>query len=131
MARIAGVDLPNNKSVELALTSIYGIGRISSRQIIKSVRVNGTVKLKELTDEDINRLRLVVEGRYKVEGQLRQEIRTNIRRLKRIKSWRGARHERHLPVRGQNTRSNSRTVRGNVRLTASGTSARRSQPSPT
>lgn len=131
MARIAGIEIPNNKNLEIALTAIYGIGRHTSRRIIRSVQLNNSDKMSDLSEDVINKLRSVIEGHYKVEGQLRQEVRANIKRLKDIRSWRGTRHEKRLPARGQSTRTNSRTIRGNVRVTASGTSSRRSQPSPT
>ncbi len=131
MARIAGIELKNNLAVEIALTDIYGIGRPLSRQILAQVGVINFKKVGELSEDDIVKLRSEIEGKYRVEGQLRQEIRTNIKRLKDIRSWRGVRHEKRLPVRGQTTKTNSRTIRGNVRITASGTSSKRSQAAPT
>ncbi len=131
MARIAGVEIPREKAVEVALTSIYGIGRNTSRKIIQAAKIVGAKKVSALSEEDVNKLRQIVEGSYVVEGQLRQEVRSNIKRLIDIRSWRGSRHDKRLPTRGQQTRTNSRTIRGNVRRTASGTSSRRSQPTPT
>ena len=131
MARIAGIEVPNNKALEVALTSIYGIGRPTSRLILARANIKGSEKMSALQESDITRLRALIEGQHKVEGQLRQDVRANIKRLKDVKSWRGIRHEKRLPARGQQTRTNSRTVRGNVRITASGTSSKRSQAAPT
>ncbi len=131
MFRIVGVDIPENKKIDIALSYIYGIGVPLARKILKECKINPDIKAKDLKEEEKNKIRQIIENNYKVEGQLRQEIRDNIKRLKDIRCYRGLRHERRLPVRGQQTRTNSRTVRGNVRITASGTTYRRSQPSPT
>lgn len=115
--RIAGVDIPDKKRVEFALPYIYGVGRSLARTIAKSAKVSLDKKVSELTSEEVNRLRTIIEGQYVIEGDLRRELRTNIKRLQDIKSYRGARHMRGLPVRGQRTKTNSRTRRGNVRKT--------------
>lgn len=131
MARIAGIEIPNNKALEVALTYIYGIGRPASRRILARAGIPAVNKISALAEDELTKLRNIIEGDYKVEGQLRQDVRANIKRLKDTRSWRGSRHDKRLPVRGQKTRTNSRTVRGNVRVTASGTSSKRSQASPT
>lgn len=115
--RIAGIELPENKRVEFALPYIYGVGRPLARAIAKSAKVSLDKKMSELTSEEVNRLRTVIEGQYKIEGELRRELRSNIKRLQDIKAYRGIRHIKGLPVRGQRTRVNSRTRRGNVRKT--------------
>ncbi|MGO0122781.1 30S ribosomal protein S13 [Desulfothermobacter acidiphilus] len=112
MARIAGVDLPRDKRVEVALTYIFGIGRTSSRQILAKTGVNPDTRVKDLTEDEVARLREVIDKEYKVEGDLRREIAMNIRRLIDIRSYRGIRHVRGLPVRGQRTRTNARTRKG-------------------
>lgn len=117
MARIAGVTLPAQKRVDVALTYIYGIGNSSAEDIIAEVGVPGHIRVRDLTDEQTDALRTIVEKKYKVEGDLRREVIGNVRRLKEIKSYRGERHARRLPVRGQRTKTNTRTVRGNVRRT--------------
>ncbi|MBI3120386.1 MAG: 30S ribosomal protein S13 [Candidatus Kerfeldbacteria bacterium] len=117
MARIAGVTLPKEKRIEIALHYIYGIGPTLSQRILNLTKVSPNTRTKDLTDEEVNRLREVIEKQYKVEGELRREILSSIKRLKEIGSYRGMRHSRHLPVRGQRTRTNTRTVRGNVRRT--------------
>ena len=114
MARIAGVDLPENKRVDIGLTLIFGIGRSNVINIIKETKVDAAKKIKELTEDEINKLQKMVE-KIKVEGDLRQEIEQNIRRLEEIGSFRGLRHKKGLPVRGQRTRSNARTKRGKRR----------------
>ncbi len=111
MARIAGVDLPENKKVDIGLTYIFGIGRSNVKKVIKAANVDGAKRIKELTEEEVNRLQKVVEE-IKVEGDLRQEIEQNVKRLEEIGSYRGLRHRRGLPARGQRTRSNARTKRG-------------------
>ena len=111
MARIAGVDLPENKRVDIGLTYIFGIGRSNVVKVIKEAKVDGAKRIKDLTEEEVNRLQKSVEG-FKVEGDLSQEIEQNIKRLEEIGSYRGIRHRRGLPVRGQRTRSNARTKRG-------------------
>lgn len=117
MARIAGVTLPAQKRVDIALTYIYGIGRTSANKIIAASGVPGDVRVKDLSEEQADKLREQVEKKHRVEGDLRREIIGNIKRLKEIKSYRGDRHSKHLPVRGQRTKTNNRTVRGNVRRT--------------
>jgi len=112
MARISGVNIPNDKRVEVALTYIYGIGLTSSQKILKEVNVDFNIRVKDLTDEQLNDLRKKVESNSQIEGQLRREKVSNIKRLKEIKCARGMRHSRGLPVRGQRTKTNSRTVRG-------------------
>lgn len=111
MARIAGVDLPENKKVEIGLTYIFGIGPTNVKKVIKETGVDGAKRIKDLTEEEVNKLQKSVE-QFKVEGDLRQEIDQNIKRLEEIGSYRGIRHRKNLPVRGQRTRSNSRTKRG-------------------
>lgn len=111
MARIAGVDLPENKRVDIGLTYIFGIGRSNVISVIKEANVDAAKRVKDLTEEEINKLQKTVE-KYKVEGDLRQEIGQNIKRLEEIGSYRGTRHRKGLPSRGQRTRSNSRTKRG-------------------
>jgi len=112
MARIAGIDLPKNKRVEIALTYIYGIGRSSARKILEDSGVNPDTKAGNLTDNDTNRLRGVIERDYKVEGALRTEVSMNIKRLMDIGCYRGLRHRKRLPVRGQRTHTNARTHKG-------------------
>lgn len=118
MARIAGIDIPDNKRVVISLTYIYGIGRVSAAKILKQANVSEEVRVNKLTADQLNAIRQIVEKNYKIEGDLRREIGMNIKRLKEIICYRGMRHGRRLPVRGQRTKTNSRTVRGNVRKTA-------------
>ncbi|MCE9586276.1 30S ribosomal protein S13 [Candidatus Uhrbacteria bacterium] len=117
MARIAGVTLPANKRVDIALQYIYGIGQTTALAIVKKTGVDPSIRIKDLAEADANKLRDAVEKEYKVEGDLRREVLTNIKRLKEIGSYRGLRHIKSLPVRGQRTKTNSRTIRGNVRKT--------------
>ncbi len=112
MARIAGVDLPREKRLEVALTYIYGIGRSSSLKILRDSQVSLDTRVKDLTEEEVNRLRRVIEGQYRVEGDLRREVSMNIKRLMDIGCYRGLRHRRGLPVRGQRTSTNARTRKG-------------------
>ncbi len=112
MARIAGVDLPRNKRVEIALTYIYGIGLSRSHEILLATGVDPDKRVKDLTEDEITRLRDAVEKNYRVEGDLRREVQMNIKRLIDIGTYRGLRHKRNLPVRGQRTRTNARTRRG-------------------
>jgi small subunit ribosomal protein S13 len=112
MARIAGVDLPKDKRVEIALTYIYGIGKTISQQILAQTGVNPDTRVKNLTEEEVNRLREVIDKEIKVEGDLRREIALNIKRLMEIGCYRGLRHRRGLPVRGQRTKTNARTRKG-------------------
>lgn len=118
MARIAGINIPNEKRIEAALPVIYGIGFSQSKKILVATGVDGNKRTKDLTEVELNRLRDFIEKNYKVEGELRQQVLLNIKRLKEIGSYRGIRHIRGLPVRGQRTKTNSRTRRGNVRKTA-------------
>ncbi|MCR4305490.1 MAG: 30S ribosomal protein S13 [Candidatus Daviesbacteria bacterium] len=111
MARIAGVDLLDNKRIDIALTYIFGIGRSNVKQVIKEANIDGTKRVKDLTDEEVNKLQKSIEH-LKLEGDLRQEIEQNIKRLEEIGSYRGIRHRKGLPSRGQRTRSNARTKRG-------------------
>jgi small subunit ribosomal protein S13 len=112
MARIAGVDLPRDKRVEVGLTYIFGIGPTSSREILTMTGINPDVRIKDLDEIQVAKLRDVIERNYKVEGDLRREVAMNIKRLQEIGSYRGLRHRRNLPVRGQRTRTNARTKRG-------------------
>ncbi len=112
MARIAGVDLPRNKRLEIALTYIYGIGLSRSHEIILKTGIDPDKRVKDLTEEEITRLRDVIERNYRVEGDLRREVQMNIKRLIDIGTYRGMRHKRNLPVRGQRTRTNARTRKG-------------------
>ena len=118
MPRIAGVNIPDNKRIEIALTYIYGIGRALSQKILSQAKIDANLKANKLSAQQLNLLKDIIEKSYKIEGELRQVIRQNIGRLKDIKAYRGIRHLRRLPVRGQRTKTNSRTVRGNVRKTA-------------
>lgn len=112
MARIAGVDLPKNKRTEIALTHIYGIGRSTSQRILDQAMIDPDIRIKDLTEEDASRIRAIIDRDYKVEGDLRREVTQNIKRLQEIGSYRGLRHRRNLPARGQRTRTNARTKRG-------------------
>ncbi len=112
MARIAGVDLPSDKRIEVALTYIYGIGRTTARKILTTTGVSPDVRVKNLSDEDAGKLRNVIEREYKVEGSLRSEMAMNVKRLMDIGAYRGLRHRRGLPVRGQRTKTNARTRKG-------------------
>lgn len=115
--RIAGVNLPPNKRIEYALPYIYGVGLSLARKILKEAKIDPGCKTLKLEENDVNKLREIIEKSFKVEGELKREILTNIKRLKEIKSYRGTRHAKNLPVRGQRTKTNTRTVRGNVRKT--------------
>lgn len=117
MVRIAGVNIPDNKKIPVSLSYIYGIGQFLAKQILVSAKIDQNKRAKDLTAQEIGKLRDIIEKKHKVEGELRREIILNIKRLKDIKSYRGARHMRSLPVRGQRTKTNSRTRRGNVRKT--------------
>lgn len=112
MARISGVDLPREKRVEIGLTYIYGIGRVSSNRILAEANVNPDTRVKDLTDEEVARIRDVIDASQMVEGDLRREIAMNIKRLQEIGCYRGIRHRRGLPVRGQKTKTNARTRKG-------------------
>jgi small subunit ribosomal protein S13 len=112
MARIAGIDIPREKRVEVALTYIYGIGLPTAQKILVQTSVNADTRVRDLTEEQVNRLRELIDRRYKVEGDLRREVALNIKRLQEIGSYRGLRHRRNLPVRGQRTKTNARTRKG-------------------
>mgnify|MGYP000938785116 CR=1 FL=1 len=112
MARIAGIDLPRDKRVEIALTYIYGIGRKSAKEILKQTNVNSDTRVRDLTEDEINRLRECIDKNYHVEGDLRREVAMNIKRLMEIGCYRGIRHRKGLPVRGQTTKNNARTRKG-------------------
>jgi small subunit ribosomal protein S13 len=118
MARISGVDLPRDKKVEIGLTYIYGIGRVLARRILEATGVNPEQRIRDLSDADVNKLRQEIEKLYRVEGALRTEIAMNIKRLMDIGSYRGMRHRRNLPVRGQRTHTNARTKKGPRRAIA-------------
>lgn len=112
MARIAGVDIPRQKRVEISLTYVYGIGRSTSQKILAKAGVNPDTRVKDLSEAEITRLRQIIDQEYVVEGDLRREVALNIKRLREIGCYRGLRHRRHLPVRGQRTRTNARTRKG-------------------
>ena len=118
MARIAGVDLPRDKKLEIGLSYIYGIGRRNAVEIIQKAGIDASLRIRDLTDADVNKLRQVIERDYKVEGALRTEVAMNIKRLMDIGSYRGIRHRRGLPVRGQRTHTNARTKKGPRRAIA-------------
>lgn len=112
MARIAGVDLPRDKRVDVALTYIYGIGRTSAQEVIQKTGINPVTRVKDLTEEEVGKLQDIIDREYKVEGDLRREVSMNIKRLIEIGCYRGLRHRRGLPTRGQRTRTNARTRKG-------------------
>jgi len=116
--RIAGVNIPDDKKIEIALGYLYGVGSVVAKRVLEEVKIDPKKKAKELLPEEINKIQSYLEKNYKIEGELRQDIKQNIARLKDIKAYRGVRHIRRLPTRGQRTRTNSRTIRGNVRKTA-------------
>lgn len=116
--RIASTNIPNDKKIAYALPYVFGIGPTLALKILKEAGIDGNIRAKDLTEAQQDKLRAIVEKAYKTEGDLRREIMSNIKRLKDIKAYRGVRHMRHLPVHGQRTKTNSRTVRGNVRKTA-------------
>lgn len=117
MARIAGVNLPNNKVVEIGLTYIFGIGRTRATKVLKDLKIDPSIRVKDLTDEQVDKLRIKIEKDYRIEGDLRREVIGNVKRLKEINAYRGTRHAKGLPSRGQRTKTNSRTLRGNKRVT--------------
>lgn len=117
MARIAGINIPDDKRIEISLTYVYGIGRSASNKILDRLKIDKDIRVKDLVAEDLNKLREEIEKKYRVEGELKHEVEMNIRRLKEIGCYRGLRHQKSLPVRGQRTKTNTRTVRGNVRRT--------------
>jgi small subunit ribosomal protein S13 len=112
MARIAGVDIPRNKKVGIALTYIYGIGRSNGAEVLRKANVNPETRVRDLTEEEVGRIREIVDREYRVEGDLRREVQLNIKRLMDIGCYRGLRHRKGMPVRGQRTRTNARTRRG-------------------
>jgi small subunit ribosomal protein S13 len=118
MARISGVDLPRDKKVEIGLSYIFGIGRRSAAEIVQKAGIDGALRIRDLSDADVNKLRQVIEREYKVEGALRTEVAMNVKRLMDIGSYRGIRHRRGLPVRGQRTHTNARTKKGPRRAIA-------------
>ena len=119
MARISGVDLPNAKRVEIGLTYIFGVGRKISNDILTKAKIDKNVRVSDLTDEQVNKIRTIIEKEYQVEGDLRSEISLNIKRLMDLGNYRGLRHRRHMPVRGQRTKTNARTRKGPRRLAVS------------
>jgi small subunit ribosomal protein S13 len=128
MARIIGINIPDEKTIDIGLTYIYGIGPSLSKKVLTECGIDFKKKSKDLTQDEIGKLKLVIEKTYRVEGELRRDVMMNIKRLKDIGSWRGSRHAKGLPVRGQTSRINSRTVRGNVKKTVG--SGRKAPPSP-
>ena len=118
MARIAGVDLPRDKRIEIGLTYIYGIGRVSATKIVEKAKVNPDTRVRDLTDDEVKALSEVIDAEYMVEGDLRREIALNIKRLQEIGCYRGIRHRRSLPCRGQKTKTNARTCKGPKRTVA-------------
>ena len=116
--RIAGVNLPIEKKAAISLTYIFGIGNTRSQKILADAKVDPETRMKDLKETEVNVLREIVEKKFTVEGDLRREVQSNIKRLKEINCYRGTRHTKHLPLRGQRTKTNSRTVRGNKRITA-------------
>ncbi len=116
--RILGVNIPDNKKVKVGLTYIYGIGHVTSAKTLKETSIDGEKLSKDLTSDELNKIKNYVEKTIRIEGDLKQLVKQNINRLKDLQTYRGARHARRLPVRGQNTQTNSRTVRGNTRNTA-------------
>jgi len=129
MPRIIGINIPDNKQIGIALGYIYGIGRPSAAKVLAQANIAPTIKAKDLTPEQMKRLEEIIKKDYRVEGDLRRDVMMNIKRLKDIVSWRGMRHSRNLPVRGQRTKTNTRTVRGNIRKTVG--SGRKPAAAPT
>lgn len=117
MARIAGINLPPNKRVEIGLTYIFGIGKSLTKKILEAAKIDANIRIKDLTEKEVDDLRNIIEKNHKVEGDLRSQTYVNIKRLKEIGCYRGSRHSKRLPARGQRTKTNSRTMRGNVRRT--------------
>lgn len=128
MPRIVGVNIPQDKKIDIALTYIFGIGSSLSRKILKEAGINPDTRASKLTPDDVNKLKDIIEKSYKIEGDLKKDLMVNIRRLKDVGSWRGSRHSKKLPVRGQRTKTNNRTVRGNIRKTVG--SGRKGAPGP-
>ena len=129
MPRIAGVNIPENKIIEISLTYIYGVGRSLSKKILDELKIDMNKKASDLSPKEVNDLKDYIEKTYKIEGDLRRQVMINIKRLKDIGAWRGSRHSKGLPVRGQRTKTNNRTVRGNVRKTMG--SGRKPSATPT
>lgn len=125
MARIAGVDIPPDKRVEISLTYIYGIGRYRSQEVLRMADIDSNKRVKDLSEEEVIRLREIIDKNYRIEGDLRREVGLNIKRLQEIGCYRGLRHRRNLPVRGQRTRTNARTRRGVKRTVAGKKRARK------
>lgn len=119
MARISGIDLPNAKRVEIGLTYIYGVGRKISNDILSKTRIDKNVRVRDLNDDQVNKIRTIIEKEYQVEGDLRREVSLNIKRLMDLGNYRGLRHRKHMPVRGQRTKTNARTRKGPRRLAVS------------
>jgi len=128
MPRIAGVNIPDDKKILYSLPYIYGIGLSLAKKILEEANIEPEKRAKDLSTQELERLKNIVEKKYKIEGELKREVMMNIRRLKEIGSWRGMRHQKGLPVRGQRTRCNSRTVRGNIRRTVG--SGKKKPPAP-
>jgi small subunit ribosomal protein S13 len=129
MPRIAGVNIPENKRIEIALTYIYGVGKSLSKKILNDLKIDINKKASDLTPKEVNELKDFIEKNYKIEGDLRRQIMIHVKRLKDIGAWRGLRHIKGLPVRGQRTKTNNRTVRGNTRKTMG--SGRKPSATPT
>jgi len=119
MARISGIDLPNAKRVEIGLTYIYGVGRKVSNEILLKAKIDKNVRVSDLDDDQVNKIRTIIEKEYQVEGDLRREVSLNIKRLMDLGNYRGLRHRKHMPVRGQRTKTNARTRKGPRRLAVS------------
>ena len=124
MARIAGVDLPRNKRVDIALTYIYGIGRTTASSIVEDIAIDPSTRIQDLTEDDLSQIRTKISSDYRLEGDLRREIDLDIKRLNDINSYRGLRHRRNLPVRGQRTSTNARTRKGKARTISVGRKAK-------
>lgn len=127
--RISGINIPDNKKIEYALPYIYGVGLSSAQKIVRRAQIDSSKRARDLSAQEVGRIREIIEKNYRIEGDLRREIAVNIKRLRELGAYRGIRHMRGLPVRGQRTRTNSRTLRGNVRRTAG--SGRKPAASPT
>ena len=119
MARISGIDLPNTKRVEIGLTYIYGVGRKVSNDILLKAKIDKNLRVRDLDDEQVNKIRTIIEKEYQVEGDLRREVTLNIKRLMDLGNYRGLRHRKHMPVRGQRTKTNARTRKGPRRMAVS------------
>ena len=119
MARISGIDLPNTKRVEIGLSYIYGVGRKVSNDILLKAKIDKNVRVRDLDDDQVNKIRTIIEKEYQVEGDLRREVSLNIKRLMDLGNYRGLRHRKHMPVRGQRTKTNARTRKGPRRLAVS------------